>query len=329
MKGTDMRFRIFTSIFLFYALTGSAKAIDKLYFYMECAPGQKCIPLAYENGKTELAGETPALILEKADIRSARLTLIEHLAQQALDVEFEKEAAKKLGNITRENIGKKLMMVFHNKILTAPVIHTPSGDGIMITSEEITRIADRFWEFLDYNMLYLYAPCTAGQKCKDLAYENGKTESVMATPVLMLAKTDIRSAILQWKNNYQPPQQILDIDFEKEAAKRIEKIVRENIGRNVIVSFDNKILSWLNMDSVIIFGKIRIMTPEDQTRYCQKVPWLGDFIKASYKANSHSIIISAIIYLTITVAVLIAAFTYVFWPRRDQRPDSDPELSGT
>jgi hypothetical protein len=43
--------------------------------------------------------------------------------------ELQKESADAFGRVTGANIGKKLAVVFHNKILTAPTIRESIGDG--------------------------------------------------------------------------------------------------------------------------------------------------------------------------------------------------------
>lgn len=133
MKGSNMKFQIFALFFLVHALLGSANADDKLYFYIECSPGQKCIDLAYDNGKKESVLATPAQVLARADIKSASVQMGVG-APQSLNIELGKEAAKKFEKITGENIGKKIMVVFDNKILTAPTVNAPiSGPRIMIS----------------------------------------------------------------------------------------------------------------------------------------------------------------------------------------------------
>ena len=49
----------------------------------------------------------------------------------AILLELHQEAADVFGKVTGENIGKKLAVVFHDKILTAPTIRESIGGGII------------------------------------------------------------------------------------------------------------------------------------------------------------------------------------------------------
>jgi hypothetical protein len=139
-----MKFQFFVLFFLAHALLGSANADDKMYLYVECSPGQKCIDLAYDNGKIESVLATPAQVVAKADIKSANVQTSED-ARQSLNIELSKEAAEKFEKITRENLGKKIMVVLDNKILIAPTVREPITNGkIMITSRYGEH--DPFWE---------------------------------------------------------------------------------------------------------------------------------------------------------------------------------------
>jgi hypothetical protein len=131
MKGTDMKSHIFALLFLILVLAGSAIADDRLYFYPECSPGQQCMDLAYGDGKTDSVLAAPVLILGKADIAAANIQMDASIPK-ALNIELGEEASKKFEKITGANIGKKLMVVFDNIILTAPMVNAP------ITSRSIT-----------------------------------------------------------------------------------------------------------------------------------------------------------------------------------------------
>jgi hypothetical protein len=144
MKGNNMKFQIFTFLFLFHALLGSANADEKLYLYLECSPGQKCIDLACDNGKVESVLATPAQVMARADFKSASVRMGADI-RRSLDIELGKEAAKKFEKITRDNIGRKLMVVLDNKILIAPTIREPITVGkIMISGGAGPN--DPFWE---------------------------------------------------------------------------------------------------------------------------------------------------------------------------------------
>jgi hypothetical protein len=139
-----MKFQVFVLFFLAYVLLGSANADDKMYLYVECSPGQKCIELAYDNGKVESVLSVPAQVVAKADVKSAKVQTSED-ARQSLNIELGKEAAEKFEKITRENIGKKIIVVLDNKILIAPTVREPITNGkIMITGRYGEH--DPFWE---------------------------------------------------------------------------------------------------------------------------------------------------------------------------------------
>ena len=82
-----MKLRIIALFFLLSALLGSATADDRLYFHIECSPGQNCVDLAYGYGKTESVLATPAQVLGKGDIKSASVEM-SHAAPQGLNIEL-------------------------------------------------------------------------------------------------------------------------------------------------------------------------------------------------------------------------------------------------
>jgi hypothetical protein len=139
-KGNNMRTRILALFFLIQILLGIANAEDKIKLYIECTPGQQCIDLAYENGIKESVLSTPAQELGKADIKSANVQLGKD-GQQGLAIELDKEAARKIEKITGDNIGGKIVVVFNDKILIAPIVQTPISGGRILISEH-----GRFWE---------------------------------------------------------------------------------------------------------------------------------------------------------------------------------------
>jgi hypothetical protein len=136
-----MRFHIFVLFLMCLASTVNAAADSALYLHLECSAGQACIDLPYrDNGKMSVLA-TPALVLGKADFKSASVQTYE-AAQMAILLELRKEAADVFGKVTGENIGKKLAVVFHDKILTAPTIRESIGGGII----KIDGGKDPFWK---------------------------------------------------------------------------------------------------------------------------------------------------------------------------------------
>jgi hypothetical protein len=141
IKGSNMRFHIFVLFLLCLASTVNAAADDALYLHLECSPGQACINLPYrDNGEISVLA-TPALMLGKADVKLASVQTYED-AQMAIIFELHKEAAGVFEKVTGENIGKKLAVVFHDKILTAPTIRESIGGGKI----KLDGGKDPFWK---------------------------------------------------------------------------------------------------------------------------------------------------------------------------------------
>jgi len=164
--------------------------------------------------------------------------------------------------------------------------------------------------------LYFYIECSPGQKCIDLAYDNGKKESVLATPAQVLARSDIKSVSVQMGGD---TRQSLSIELGKEAAKKFEKITGENIGKKLVVVLDNKILTAPTVNEPITVGRIMIWGGHGP--FWEKVPWLQDLIKDSYRASGRSVMI----YVIIALAVSISAFVFILLPRMRRTRHSSPE----
>jgi hypothetical protein len=136
-----MKLHIFAWLFLCLALLANAAPDNSIYLYLECESGQACINLPDSDGDTMSVMATPALVLGKADFKSARIDTYED-TQQAIMLELQKEAAEKFGKITGENIGRRLAVVFNNKILTAPVVRDAiRGGKIRLDGKQVT-----FWK---------------------------------------------------------------------------------------------------------------------------------------------------------------------------------------
>lgn len=136
-----MKLQIFTWLFLCLALSANAAPDNAMYLYPECESGQACIDLADSDGDTMSVLATPALVLGKADFKSARIDTYEDY-QQAVMLELKRDAAEKFEKITGENIGRRLMVVFNNKILTAPKVRdTIRGGKIRLDGKQVS-----FWK---------------------------------------------------------------------------------------------------------------------------------------------------------------------------------------
>ena len=136
-----MKFHIFVLFLLCLVSTVNAATDDALYLYLECSPGQTCIDLPYDNYGTISVLAAPALTLGKADFKSASVQTYED-ARMAINFELHKEAADVFEKVTGKNIGKKLAVVFHNKILTTPTIRESIEGGKI----KIDGGKDPFWK---------------------------------------------------------------------------------------------------------------------------------------------------------------------------------------
>jgi hypothetical protein len=136
-----MKYHIIALLFMFCILLGAAVADDSLYLYLQCSPGQPCIDLALKDGTTESFLAAPALVLGGADVKSASVKPGVN-APQSLIIELGEAAAGKFEKITGENVGKKIAVVFENKILIAPTIQSPIRGGTLT----IYSAQDSFWE---------------------------------------------------------------------------------------------------------------------------------------------------------------------------------------
>ena len=165
--------------------------------------------------------------------------------------------------------------------------------------------------------IYLYLQCSQGQTCVDLADEDGNKESVLATPAQVLGRGDIESAVVQKAGNTSPS---LNIELSKEASQKFEKITGENIGRKLMVVLDNKVLTAPTINMPISGPKITLSTRHND-RFWEKVPWLYDLVKDTYKSGGRPVMIYAIVAL----AAAISACAFVLWPRWRRVRHSTPE----
>ncbi len=168
--------------------------------------------------------------------------------------------------------------------------------------------------------LCFYLECSPGQQCIDLAYDdNGKTESVVATPVQVLGRVDLESARVQVNANIP---QALEIELSREASRKFEKITGDNIGKRLMVVFDNKILTAPTINARISERRLTIYAGRSQQGpFWERAPWLQDLIRGSAIAGSRSILI----YVVIALAASISAFIFVVLPRMRKTRESGPE----
>lgn len=166
------------------------------------------------------------------------------------------------------------------------------------------------------NALYLHLECSTGQACIDLPYRDTGKMSVLATPALMLAKADFKSASVQ---TYETAQMAILLEFHKEAADVFEKITGENVGKKLAVVFHDKILTAPTIRESIRGGKIKIDGGKDP--FWNEAPWLKDLIEHSYKASGRSVMV----YVIVALAVSILAFAFILLPRMKRSHQSVPE----
>jgi hypothetical protein len=167
--------------------------------------------------------------------------------------------------------------------------------------------------------LHLYLECSQGSQCINLAYASGKTDSVQATPALVLAGDNVKSAIVQ---TGAETQQFLELELGKEASTKLETVTGENIGKRLMVVFDNKILIAPTILEPIAGPKLRVgRGSEGQEPFWKRAPWLQHLIRDSYKESGRSVMV----YLAIAIAVLISVFAFVLWSRIKRTSHSSPE----
>ncbi len=167
--------------------------------------------------------------------------------------------------------------------------------------------------------VYFYLQCSQGQTCMDLADQDGKRESVLATPAQMLGRGDIESAIVQKGGDTQPS---LALELSKEASRKFEKITEENIGKKLMVVLDNKILAAPTINAPIRDPKIKLtIFSRRNDLFWEKVPWLQDLVKQSYKSGGRPVMI----YMIVTLGIAISAFAFVLVPRLKRTSHSTPE----
>ncbi len=164
--------------------------------------------------------------------------------------------------------------------------------------------------------LYFYFECSPGQQCIDLATRDGKMESVLATPAMVLGGTDLKSAKVRPGINAAPS---LDIELTDEAAGKFEKITAGNIGKRLMVVFENKILTAPTIQQPIRGGILTIYS--SQGAFWEKAPWMQGLIKGSYRQSGRSVMT----YVIIAAVVLIAVFIFVLVPRMKRNRESSPE----
>jgi hypothetical protein len=158
----------------------------------------------------------------------------------------------------------------------------------------------------------LHFACAAGLDCIDLAGNNSIKESIQATPAIEFAKTDIASANVQ-RNG--PGSLLLMITLSKETSKKFEKITRENIGKKLMIVFDNRILATPTINMPISGGQLGIGdTNGENSTFWKNSPWLEDLIKDSNQSRGHSIRL----YVIASLATALFAAIFVLLPRFKQ-----------
>lgn len=79
----------------------------------------------------------PHVILDQRDVGGARVS--EEQGRPAVELVFVGDAQKKLFDITRSNIGKRLGIVINGHLITAPVIRAPIESGLLVVSGHISE----------------------------------------------------------------------------------------------------------------------------------------------------------------------------------------------
>jgi hypothetical protein len=165
----------------------------------------------------------------------------------------------------------------------------------------------------------LHFACSTGQQCIDLTANNGTKESVQAIPAIEFAKADIASANVQ---RHPPGPLMLMITLSEETSKKFEKITGENIGKKLMVVFDNRILASPTINMPISGGQLWIGdTNRGNSMFWKNSIWLEDLIKASNQTRSHSVHL----YIVVSLAIALIAILFVLLPRIKPARTASPE----
>jgi preprotein translocase subunit SecD len=136
MKGKQMKFQkvlATLSMVLFFAVSAFAAGAGSALVYVESAqPSNNSIEISYFSGPGGklIVDRVPQMEVTKDDIDQAKIeppgagSISGFLA-----VTLTKDAAEKLASITRQNIGKRLVIVVDGAVVAAPIINAAIEGG--------------------------------------------------------------------------------------------------------------------------------------------------------------------------------------------------------
>ena len=104
----------------------------------------------------------------------------------------------------------------------------------------------------------------------------------------------------------------LKITISEEASKKLVKITSENIGRRLVVVFDNKILTAPTINAAVGNRTLTFSNSYGGNAvFWENSLWLQDLIRSSNRSAGRSVLSYAIIASAISISTII----FVFLPR--------------
>lgn len=124
-------------LFAIWLLSHTAYADEaKLTLHLDCPrPAPDCVEIRFEeaSSQTILIRRIPEMTLDPASVSEAELVRDES-GRENLKLRLKPETAKKFGEVTGENIGRKLVVVVADKALIAPTIQSAIPGGSLVLS---------------------------------------------------------------------------------------------------------------------------------------------------------------------------------------------------
>jgi preprotein translocase subunit SecD len=108
-------------------------------------PGDEVLPLA--DGRGNASGQSIVVrkrVLVSGDMLTDANTTFDQFGAPAVGFKFDSTGARRFGETTRENVGKRFAIVLDNKVISAPVIREPilGGQGIITGSFTVQSAND-------------------------------------------------------------------------------------------------------------------------------------------------------------------------------------------
>jgi SecD/SecF fusion protein len=124
-------------------LLGTTAKMDFHWLANSTTRERMTLPDAAEGG-TERYELDMAIAMEGSHVRDARMGYDPNTAQPLVQFKLDDSGARKFGEMTRDNVGRRLAVVLDGKVITAPVIRTPitGGSGEISGSFTSSEAAD-------------------------------------------------------------------------------------------------------------------------------------------------------------------------------------------